>query len=78
MSRGLGDVYKRQVEKIVPCPGNVFKWYLSLRGKEKIEEYVLADSFHITYEQASEYRKKCGTFVRRNQWSTDMLVEVYI
>lgn len=72
------ELIKAVVEKIVPCPGNVFKWYLSLRGKEKIEEYVLADSFHITYEQASEYRKKCGTFVRRNQWSTDMLVEVYI
>jgi len=65
------------VNKIVPCPGYVFKWYLNLRGAKK-EEPVLADSFHISYEQASEYRKKCGTYVRKCQWSTDLLVEVYI
>ena len=65
------------VDKIVPCPGYVFKFYLNLRGKQGGEP-VLCDSFHITYEQASAYRKKCGTYVRKNQWPTDLLVEVYI
>lgn len=65
------------VDRIVPCPGYVFKFYLNLRGQQGGEP-VLCDSFHISYEQASEYRKKCGTYVRRNQWPTDLLVEVYI
>lgn len=65
------------VDKIVPCPGYVFKFYLNLRGKQGGEP-VLCDSFHISYEQASNYRQKCGTYVRKNQWPTDLLVEVYI
>ena len=65
------------VEQIVPCPGYVFKWYLRLR-KTSGDRKVLVDSFHISYEQASEYRRKCGSFVRKNQWTMDLLVEVYI
>ena len=71
------DLVRVLISKIVPCPGYVFKFYLNLRGNQS-DEPVLCDSFHITYEQASEYRKKCGTYVRRNQWPTDLLVEVYI
>lgn len=71
------ELIRTLVDKIVPCPGYVFKWYLNLR-KNGGEEPVLVDSFHITYEQASDYRKQCGTYVRRNQWPTDLLVEVYI
>ena len=71
------DLVKVLINKIVPCPGYVFKFYLNLRGNQS-DEPVLCDSFHITYEQASEYRKKCGTHVKRNQWPTDLLVEVYI
>lgn len=71
------ELIRTLVDKIVPCPGYVFKWYLNLR-KSSGDEPVLVDSFHITYEQASEYRKKCGTYVRKNQWPTDLLVEVYI
>lgn len=71
------ELIRTLVDKIVPCPGYVFKWYLNLR-KNSGDDPVLVDSFHITYEQASEYRKKCGTYVRKNQWPTDLLVEVYI
>ena len=71
------DLVKVLISKIVPCPGYVFKFYLNLRGNQGSEP-VLCDSFHITYEQASEYRKKCGTYVRKNQWPTDLLVEVYV
>ena len=71
------DLVKVLISKIVPCPGYVFKFYLNLRGNQGGEP-VLCDSFHITYEQASEYRKKCGTYVRKNQWPTDLLVEVYV
>ena len=71
------DLVRVLVNKIVPCPGYVFKFYLNLRGNQDSEP-VLCDSFHITYEQASEYRKKCGTYVRKSQWPTDLLVEVYV
>lgn len=71
------ELIRTLVDKIVPCPGYVFKWYLNLR-KNSGDDPMLVDSFHITYEQASEYRKKCGTYVRKNQWPTDLLVEVYI
>jgi len=65
------------IRKIVVCPGYLFKFYLNLRGNQDGEP-VLCDSFQITYEQASEYRKQCGTYVRKSQWPTDLLVEVYI
>ena len=65
------------IQKIVVCPGYLFKFYLNLRGNQDGEP-VLCDSFHITYEQASEYRQQCGTYVRKCQWPTDLLVEVYI
>lgn len=65
------------IQKIVVCPGYLFKFYLKLRGNQD-DGFVLCDSFHITYEQASEYRQQCGTYVRKCQWPTDLLVEVYI
>ena len=66
------------IHKIVVCPGYLFKFYLNLRGSQD-GGFVLCDSFHISYEQASEYRKQyCNSYVRKCQWPTDLLVEVYI
>lgn len=71
------DLINALFQKIVVCPGYTFKFYLNLRGGRK-EKPVLCDSFNITYEQAAEYRQKCGTYVRKSQWPTDLHVEVYI
>lgn len=72
------ELIDRLVNKIVPCPDSVFKWYLNLSDKRSgSKEHILYDSFTIQFEEASAYRKKCGTYLRESQWN-DLLVQVYI
>ena len=63
------------VSRVTPCPGYSFKWYMNLRNVEP-EKMKLCDSFSISYDEASKYRKTNGSFLRKGQWN-DLLVEVY-
>lgn len=66
------------IQKITPCSGSVFKWYLNLCTTTSTkQEFILHDSFTITFKEARQYRKKCGSFLRNSQWN-DVLVEIYI
>jgi len=69
------DLVDALIVKVTPCPDYTFKWYLNLRNVDP-ERMSLCDSFHVTYDEASDYRKKNDSFLRRGQWN-DLLVEVY-
>lgn len=70
------------VARIVPTEQGVFKWYIQSETYDietAFEEtnYILYDIFKLTYEEAREYRKAFGNFIRARQWK-DLTVEVYV
>lgn len=71
------------VTRITPTENGIFKWYLntSLEDGEIIpfvaEDYILYDFFALDFEQARNYRKTFGNYVRESQWR-DLKIEVYI
>lgn len=68
-------------ERITPTEAGVFKWYLKdgiYNGNGfKEEDYILYDSFCLGFDEAKQYRKSFGNFIRARQW-TDLQVEVYV
>lgn len=69
------------IERITPTEAGIFKWYLkndtyNENGFHE-EAYILYDSFSLGFDEAKEYRKSFGNFIRARQW-TDLEVEVYI
>ena len=74
------EIVEALVERITPTEAGIFKWYIKNEdvGNEFDEtQYVLCDRFTLTFEEARQYRKKFGNFIRAKQWR-DIDVEVYI
>lgn len=69
------------VQRITPTESGIFKWYLKDSTCNDAvfneEQYILYDSFWLNFEQAREYRKSFGNFIRARQWK-DLNVEVYM
>ena len=65
----------------MPTEAGIFKWYLNCGMQEDAEfsemDYILYDSFSLGFDEAREYRKRFGNFIRANQWK-DLHIEVYI
>lgn len=75
------DLVDRLVERVVPYEGSLFKWFLNI-GSESTGEFCEDDfakytQFTIGFQEAREYRKRFGNFMRVSQWN-DITVEVYI
>ena len=74
------EIVEALVERITPTEAGIFKWYIKNEdvGDEFDEtQYVLCDRFTLTFEEAKQYRKTFGNFIRAKQWR-DINVEVYI
>lgn len=74
------EVVEALVERITPTESGIFKWYI--KNEDVVDEfdeteYVLCDRFTLTFEEARQYRKKFGNFIRAKQWR-DINVEVYV
>lgn len=70
------------VARIVPTEQGIFKWYIQsetydIESAFEESNYILYDIFKLTYEEAKEYRKAFGNFIRARQWK-DLTVEVYV
>lgn len=70
------------VERIVPTEEGVMRWYLkSVSNKIDFDFYedkfIKIDEFTITFEEARNYRKSHGNYLRQSQWR-DQKIEVYI
>lgn len=68
------------VERVVPHEDASFDWYLDLSLSDKefdAKNYILYQSFKISFEEAKAYRKSGGNFVRLNQWK-DITVNIYL
>ena len=68
------------VERITPTEAGIFKWYIKNESVGDVfdeAQYVLCDRFTLTFEEAKQYRKAFGNFIRANQWK-DIDVEVYV
>lgn len=70
------------VERIIPTEKGAMKWYLkSVSNKIDFDfyedKYIKIDEFTITFEEAKNYRKSHGNYLRQSQWR-DQKIEVYI
>ena len=70
------------VARITPTEEGVFKWYIQSEDYDMEttfdeSNYVLYDKFTLTFEEAKQYRKSFGNFIRARQWK-DLIVEVYV
>ena len=70
------------VERITPTEEGVTKWYLRTKP-DKIHtnfnenDYIKYDEMILKFDDAKEYRKKHGHFLRKSQWK-DIKLEIYI
>lgn len=74
------EIVEALVERITPTEAGVFKWYIKSEDSWEVfdeAQYVLCDRFTLGFEEAKQYRKLFGNYIRRNQWK-DIDVEVYI
>ena len=77
------DLVDSLIAKVVPTEAGVFKWYLNTSFQNREDktfsenDYILYDSFILGFEQAKQYRKSFGNFIRFRQWR-DLKIEVYI
>lgn len=72
------ELLDKLVLKIVPCPNETFKFYLKLRNEEVADgDFILYDSFSVSFEEAKAYRNATGHYLRANQYK-ELLVEVYV
>lgn len=74
------EIVEALVERITPTEAGIFKWYIKNEdvGEEFDEtQYVLCDRFTLTFEEAKQYRKSFGNFIRARQWR-GINVEVYL
>lgn len=71
------------VTRITPTQQGIYRWYLNTSLQEEEfhpfveEEYILYDTFTLDFEQAKNYRKKFGNYIRASQWR-DLNIEVNI
>lgn len=69
------------VERVTPTEAGIYRWYLNSDIQESIvfaeKDYILYDTFRLSFEEAKAYRKQYGNFIRKNQWK-DLNIEVYI
>lgn len=69
------------VERVTPTEAGLYRWYLNSDIQESIvfaeKDYILYDTFRLSFEEAKAYRKQYGNFIRKNQWK-DLNIEVYI
>ena len=74
------EIVEALVERFTPTDAGIIIWYIKNEnvGDEFDEtQYVLCDRFTLTFEEARQYRKKFGNFIRAKQWR-DINVEVYV
>lgn len=76
------ELVETLINRVEPNEDGTFKWYLKAENDDEIsefneEEYVLYDEFILGYEEAKEYRKSFGNFLRVSQWK-DLKVKVFI
>ena len=74
------EIVDALVERITPTEAGIFKWYIKNDDVGEVfdeTQYVLCDRFTLGFEEAKQYRKLFGNYIRRNQWK-DIDVEVYI
>lgn len=69
------------VERVTPTEAGIYRWYLNSDIQEAAvfaeKDYILYDTFRLSFEEAKAYRKQYGNFIRKNQWK-DLNIEVYI
>ena len=69
------------VERVTPTETGIYRWYLNCDTQEETvfaeKDYILYDTFCLSFEEAKAYRKQYGNFIRKNQWK-DLNIEVYI
>ena len=50
----------------------IYRWYLNSDIQEAAvfaeKDYILYDTFRLSFEEAKAYRKQYGNFIRKNQW----------
>lgn len=74
------EIVDALVERITPTEAGIFKWYIKNDDVGEVfdeTQYVLCDRFTLGFEEAKQYRKSFGNFIRARQWR-DINVEVYI
>lgn len=75
------DLVDGLVYKVVPYENGIFKWYLNFKQDDfnnyEDTEFLNLLKFNITFNEAKEYRKRFGNFIRARQWN-DIQVEVYV
>ena len=87
--RECADLSKKQlddqmilcfVDRVVPHEDHSFDWYINLDTSDKDfeeNEYIPYLTFKIGFEEAREYRKSLGNYLRSNQWS-DLTVNIHL
>ena len=69
------------MERVTPTEAGIYRWYLNSDIQEGAvfaeKDYILYDTFRLSFEEAKAYRKQYGNFIRKNQWK-DLNIEVYI
>lgn len=79
-SSGKADsrIVREFVSEIVPYEDFTFKWYMDFcTGSSGDGSYYLYQKFTLHFDEAREYRKANGSYLRKNQWK-DLKTEVYI
>lgn len=76
------DLIDVMIERITPTEEGVTRWYLrtkpdKLRIKFDENSFVKYDEIVLKFDEAREYRKSQGNFLRKSQWK-DIKIEVYI
>jgi hypothetical protein len=77
------DLIEAFCVRVTPQENGVYKWYLNFGEELSIDrpfdekEYHLIDRFCIDFDTARDYRKRHGSFMRRNAWE-DLHTEVYL
>lgn len=76
------DLVDSIVERVVPYEDGTYKWYLNFSidsddGEFDETHFAEFESFDVTFEEAREYRRKYGNFIRMSQWR-GMHVKIFI
>lgn len=74
------DLILQFVDRVIVYEDQHFDWYIDLQGSDEDFEqknYVFYQEFKLTFEEAKEYRKTFGNYIRKGQWG-DVKVKVYV
>lgn len=68
------------VDRILVREDSTFEWYMNLQNTDEEfqeENYIFYQEFKLNYDDAREYRKSFGNFLRITQWD-DIIVKVFM